>query len=88
MITARVLHSHLFRGAEVDVPGMHDPEGPFRIEFTDGATTTAELTGDLLTVTAWTTRARTRIPTRTWPVTERSWNGDTLHVKLGPRLTT
>ncbi|GAA1624194.1 hypothetical protein [Actinoplanes couchii] len=62
---------------------MTDPIGPFRMEFTDGRTTTAELIDDFLTVTAWRTRAGTKVPQRIWPVAERSWNGDVLHWRLG-----
>jgi hypothetical protein len=85
-IVGRVAHSHLFRGAEVDIPGMDDPVGPFTIAFTDGSATTAEILDGILTTGAYRTTAGTRIPDRAWPIRERSWTAGLLHLRLGPRL--
>ncbi|MEU4561042.1 hypothetical protein AB0F72_21895 [Actinoplanes sp. NPDC023936] len=85
MTTGDVAHSHLFRGAEVNV---HEStgDGPLALRFGDGSTTAAEILGDVLAVDAYTTAAGTRIPAKVWPIVERSWSLDRMMLKLGARL--
>ncbi|MET9148746.1 hypothetical protein [Streptomyces sp. NPDC004042] len=92
MTEAHVGHTHLFPGARVRVDGLTSPRPcGLRLRFADGEETAAEVlvseAGEAaLAVEAYTTRAGTRLPARTWTVREHGADDGGLTLRLGPPL--
>ncbi|WP_285662973.1 hypothetical protein [Actinorhabdospora filicis] len=92
-LQARATHTHLFRGAELRLPGLPAlTPTTLTILFADGVITAAELTESpetetwLLHVHGHTTEAGAVLEPSMWWLKDSASEGDDLTVKIGGRL--
>lgn len=89
--TARASHTHLFRGAELRLPGTAAlAPAALTVLFADGVVTGAELTESpetwLLHVHGHTTEAGAVLEPAVWWLKDAARDGDDLIVKIGGRM--